>query len=94
MDPLHKQIDGHLQHYKEILKEAGEENTLEDIDTSKDKYMLGLHLHLDHGRTDPNAFDRHDKFGILEIVNPTVLARNEYCRITSTEHFSAIWNQP
>ena len=27
---------------KEILKEADEKNSLEDMDTSKDKYMLGL----------------------------------------------------
>ena len=79
MDPLHKRINGHRQHYKEILNEADEKNTLEDIDTNKDKYMLGLHLHLDHGYTDPDAFDRHVKFGILEIVNPTDLERKEYC---------------
>ena len=51
----------------------------EDIDTSKDKYMLGRHLHLNHGYANPDAFDCHVKFGILEIVNPTDLERKEYC---------------
>jgi len=78
VDPLHKRINGHRQHYREVLKEAEEKNTLEEIDTSKDKYMLGLHLHLEHGFTDPNAFDRHVKFGIVDIVNPTDIEKNEY----------------
>ena len=60
-----------------ILKKAAE-NKMEDIDTSNDLYQLGLHLYHDHGLTDPNAFDRHMKFGILEIVNPTDIAKKEF----------------
>ena len=32
--------------------------------------MLGLHLYLEHGLTDPGAFDEHMKFGILDLVSP------------------------
>ena len=40
--------------------------------------MLGLHLHHDHGRTDPDAFDQVIKFGILEVVSPTEIEKKEY----------------
>ena len=44
----------------------------------KDLYQLGLHLHQDHGQTDPKAFDELIKFGILEIVNPADIEKKEY----------------
>ena len=78
VDPLHKRINGHRQHYKEVLKEVEEKDTLEEIDTSKDKYMLGLHLRLEHDCTDPAAFDRYVKFGIVDIVNPVDMEKKEY----------------
>ena len=31
--------------------------SLQDINTQSDLWMLGLHLHNDHGKTDQNAFD-------------------------------------
>ena len=42
------------------------------------KLMLGMHLHFDHGLTDPNAFDRNMEFGILDIVNPADIEAKEY----------------
>ena len=60
VDPLHKRINGHRQHFKEILKEIEEKTTLDEIDTSKDKYiyMLGLHLYLEHQINDTDVSDR------------------------------------
>ena len=78
VDPLHKRINGHRQHYREVLKESEEKNSLDEIDENKDKYMLGLHLHLEHGFTDPDAFDQHLKFGIIDITNPTDIEKKEY----------------
>ena len=40
--------------------------------------MFGLHLHLDHGLTDPDAFNKHIKFGILDIVSPTEMEKKEF----------------
>ncbi len=74
---LHNRTSGHRSCYKEILKKS-QENKLDDIDSSSDLYQLGLHLHLDHGFTDPNAFDRYMKFGILDIVNPKDIDKKEY----------------
>ena len=62
VEAIHKRICGHRRKYKEILKSA-EENTLDELDTSSDLYMLGLHLYLEHGLTDPNASDQNMKFG-------------------------------
>ena len=78
VDPLHKRINGHRQHFKEILKEMEEKTTLDEIDTSKDKYMLGLHLYLEHQINDPDAFDRLIKFGIVDICNPADIEKKEY----------------
>ena len=77
VEQLNKRINGHRYHYKEILKRAAA-NTLHELDTNSGLYMLGLHLHLDHGLTDPNAFDRNIEFGILEVVNPADIEKKEY----------------
>ena len=74
---IHKRINGHRKYYKEILKNA-ENGTNQEIDSNSDLWMLGLHLHLDHGLTDPDAFDKYMKFGILEVVNPTEIEKKEY----------------
>ena len=50
----------------------------EELDLNSDLYQLGLHLHFDHGFTEPEAFDQHIKFGILEIVNPVDINKKEY----------------
>lgn len=63
--------------YKEILKKA-EQNKLGDIDTNSDLYTLGLHLHLDHGLVNPEAFDRNMTFGILDVVNPMDIEKKEF----------------
>ena len=70
-------INGHRHCYKEILKKASE-NKIEDIDSTNDLYQLGLHLYHDHGLTDPDAFDRHMKFGILDVVNPKDIMKKEF----------------
>ena len=75
--PLHKRTTGHRSCYNEILKRA-ENNTLEEIDTNNDMYMLGLHLHMEHGLTDPNAFDENIKFGIIDVVTPADIEKKEY----------------
>ena len=74
---LHNRINGHRSSYKEVLKKA-ETNTLEEIDATSDEYALGLHLYLDHGLTDPNAFDSHVKFGILDVVTPNDIMKKEF----------------
>lgn len=74
---LHNRINGHRSSYKEVLKKA-ETNTLEEIDATSDEYALGLHLYLDHGLTDPTAFDTHVKFGILDVVNPNDIMKKEF----------------
>ena len=66
---------GHRSHYKEVLKKTAEN---EELDLNSDLYQLGLHLHFDHGFTEPEAFDQHIKFGILEIVNPVDIDKKEY----------------
>ena len=53
-------------------------NTLQEVDTTNDLYTLGLHLHLDHGLDDQNAFDKNMKFGILEEVRPSDIDVKEY----------------
>ena len=64
VDPLHRRINGHRHLYKEVLKKS-EDNNLQTLDTSNnDLYTLGLHLHLEHGFTDPNDFDKHFTFKI------------------------------
>ena len=76
VEEMHLRINGHRSLYKDVL-ERSEANTLEEIDSNTDQYTLGLHLHLEHGLNDPNAFDNHMKFGILEIVNPNDIAKKE-----------------
>ena len=74
---LHDRGNGHRRCFKEILKKALEDK-MEEIDSTNDLYQLGLHLYHEHGLTDPNAFDRHMKFGILDVVTPNDIAKNEY----------------
>ena len=75
--PLHTRNTGHRSCYNEILKRA-ENNTLGEIDTNNDMYMLGLHLHMEHGLTEPNAFNKNIKFGIIDIVTPADIEKKEY----------------
>ncbi len=77
VQPIHKRVDGHRHVYKEILK-ASLSNNLDSVDTSSDLYALGLHLHLEHGLCDPQDFDKHLKFSILEVVNPSDLEVKEF----------------
>ena len=77
VDPLHKRINGHRHCYREILQKL-ESGNLDDIDTQSDLWILGLHLHNDHGQTNPNAFDETIKFGILDIVSPTEIEKREF----------------
>ena len=74
---LQKRVNKHRHLFKEVLKKA-EDNNLQDIDRNNDLYSLGLHLHLDHGLTDPNAFDQYLSFGILDVVTPTDIDKTEF----------------
>ena len=58
--------------------EKAAENKLDEIDKNSDLYSLGLHLHLDHGLTDPNAIDSNMSFGIWEVVNPMDIEQKEF----------------
>ena len=49
-----------------------------------------FHLHLDHGLTDPDAFDKHIKFGILDIVNPTEIEKKEFCWMHKINSFQPV----
>ena len=75
--PLHKRSTGHRNCYREILKRA-ENHTLEELDMDNDLYMLGMHLYMEHGLTDPNAFDQNIKFGIIDTVSPVDIEKSEY----------------
>ena len=75
VDFLHARVTGHRSHYKEVLKKTAEN---EELDLNSDLYQLGLHLHFDHGFTEPEAFDQHIKFGILEVVNPVEIDKKEF----------------
>ena len=75
--PLHKRVNGHRHSFKEILKKS-QLNTLADLDETNELYALGLHLHLEHGCSSPSDFDRHVKFAILEVVNPSNIEVKEY----------------
>ena len=77
VEQMNKRINGHRYYYKEIIKRAAA-GTLQELDTNSDLYMLGMHLHFDHGLTDPNAFDSNMEFGILDIVNPADIDAKEY----------------
>ena len=74
---LNKRINGHRELFRYILRKVASNKPL-DIDTTSDLYMLGLHLYLDHGITDVNAFDNLFRFGILEVVTPTDIDRKEF----------------
>ena len=74
---LHKRTSGHRHCYVEILNKSANGNLLE-IDADKDLYQLGLHLHQEHGQTNPKAFDEFIKFGILEIVSPADIEKKEF----------------
>ena len=75
--PLHKRTNGHRDCYKEVLKQTTNTSSKE-IDQDKDLYTLGIHLHHDHGLTDPTAFDKYIKFGILDVVSPADIDVKEY----------------
>ena len=77
IDPMHGRVSGHRYLYYEVLKKKAS-NADVDFDRSNDLYSLGLHLHLDHGLTDPNAFNKYFKFGILEVVNPGDIEKKEF----------------
>ena len=77
VDPLHKRINGHRHLFREILKKA-ESGTLDSVDTSNDMFTLGLHLHQEHGCSNPTDFDYHLKFAILEVVNPSNIEVKEF----------------
>ena len=86
---LQKRTKGHRHCYRELLKKIDDDN-LQDIDTDSDLWMLGLHLHLDHGLTNPDAFDQHIKFGILDVVNPTEIEKKEYAWMHRINSFQPI----
>ena len=77
MNPLHKRVNGHRDCYKEVLKQTNGTSSKE-IDTNSDLFTLGLHLHVDHGLTDPKAFDMYLKFGILDVVSPEIIDVKEF----------------
>ena len=89
VDALHFRVNGHRHYYILVLKKS-ETNTLESIDTSADLYSLGLHLHLEHGCTDPGDFDRYMKFGILEVVNPSNIEVKEYAWMHKLNSFQPV----
>ena len=64
---MHTRINGHRHSFKEVIKNAAS-NTLQDLDTTGDLFVLGLHLFFDHGVNDPTAFNKYLEFGILEIT--------------------------
>ena len=77
VDPLHKRINGHRHLYKEVLKKS-DAGTLDTVDTTNDLFTLGLHLHQEHGCSNPQDFDLHLKFSILEVVNPSNIEVKEF----------------
>ena len=89
MDEIRNRNSFHPHYFKEILKQIND-NNLQEIDTNSDLWMLGLHLHLDHGLTDPDAFDKHIKFGILDIVNPTEIEKKEFCWMHKINSFQPV----
>ena len=77
IDHLHIRINGH-RHWFSIILKKGEANDLGSLDTTNDLYTLGLHLHLEHGCSNPQDFDRYLSFSILEVVNPSDIEVKEY----------------
>ena len=76
-DPLHVRTSGHRYHYNEILKKIAKNEEI-NVNTTSYLYSMGLHLYHDHGISDPKGFDKHYKFGILEIVNPGEIEKKEF----------------
>ena len=74
---LHKRTSGHRHCYVEILNKSANGNLLE-VDADKDLYQLVLHLHQEHGQTNPKAFDEFIKFLILEIVSHADIEKKEF----------------
>ena len=72
VNALHKRTCGHRHAYLEVIKSAAE-NTLQDLDTTGDLFVLGLHLFYDHGINDPRGFDKNFRFGILDVTNPSII---------------------
>ena len=75
VDVIHGRVSGHRHCYYDILKKVAAN---EPPDFDSDLYSLGLHLHFEHGFTDPGAFNRYFKFGILEVVNPGDIEKKEF----------------
>ncbi len=75
--PLHTRNNGHRRKYKEILKKSLEQ-TIDTLDTENDLYTLGLHLHLEHGCSNPDDYDKHFQFAILEVVTPSNINVKEF----------------
>ena len=50
---------------------------MDEVDTDSDLYMLGLHLYVEHSLTDPEAFDEHIRFGILDVVSPQDIIKKD-----------------
>ena len=74
---MHKRVNGHRHSYKELIKSIAS-GTLDELDTTSDLFVLGLHLYFDHGLDDPSAFDKNLEFGILDVTNPSNIERKEY----------------
>ena len=72
---MHGRVSGHRHCYYDILKKVAAN---EPPDFDSDLYSLGIHLHFEHGFTDPGAFNRYFKFGILEVVNPGDIEKKEF----------------
>ncbi len=53
--------------------------------------MLGLHLYLDHGLSDPEAFDDNIEFGILDIVSPQDIEKKEYSWMHRLNRFQLLF---
>ena len=75
VDYMHNRVSGHRYKFFEILRNSG---NLDTIDSECDLYTLGLHLHLEHGCTDPKDFDRYFRFSILEVVSPSNINVKEF----------------
>ena len=65
-------------------------NTLQELDTAGDLFVLGLHLFFNHGVNDPTAFDKYLEFGILDITNPANIERKEYAGMHKLNTFQPV----
>ena len=89
VDAMHLRVNGHRHYYVVVLKKS-ETNSLDSLDNSTDLYSLGLHLHLEHGCTDPSDFDRYISFAILEVVNPSNIEVKEYTWMHKLNSFQPV----